>query len=484
MMVGVEAAACCIPYRRLSLQVIRGGRNDATGGPERAVAWFDEDSITMAVEAARQCLAYAQWPDIDGLILASTSSPYDEKQGASIVARALNLPGYVSTMDVAQSLRAGTTAIRFAMAAVKSGEMKKVLVLASDERAVAPGSAGEIDLGDGAVALLIGADDVKLALSESRSTNNEMMDVWRRSGDRYLHGWEDRFIKKHGYQHVLVSAVREFCEAYCCEVGEFSRVCLYAPDPRSHQSVVAELNVARECVQDPFFGRVGNIGVGAALLQLVAAFESSNVGDRILLASYGDGADVLAFELVSAPPSRGTVPRALEHRKPVSRYQDFLSAKGLQHREYAEADYQGISATVQYRNAKENLGLVGQRCNNCDTHQFPRGRVCGQCGEKDSWEEVCYSRDLATLLTYTKDAFFPAPEPPTLAGIVEVERHSVGGGKSRGPRMHIQVTECDKDALRCGMQLKFVFRCIHRAGKRPNYFWKCVPIEERESQAV
>ena len=39
----------------------------------------------------------------------------------------------------------------------------------------------------------------------------------------------------------------------------------------------------------------------------------------------------------------------------------------------------------------------------------------------------------------------------------------------------MQVTECESDDLRCGLPLQFVFRCIHRVGQRPNYFWKCIP---------
>ena len=64
------------------------------GSPERALAWSDEDAITLAVAAARDCLVDCDRSRIDLLLFASTTGPYVEKLGAAIVAAALALaPG-------------------------------------------------------------------------------------------------------------------------------------------------------------------------------------------------------------------------------------------------------------------------------------------------------------------------------------------------------------------------------------------------------
>jgi len=44
-------------------------------GGERSVAGYDEDSLTMAVEAGIDCLGELECHDIDGLFLATTTSP-------------------------------------------------------------------------------------------------------------------------------------------------------------------------------------------------------------------------------------------------------------------------------------------------------------------------------------------------------------------------------------------------------------------------
>ena len=45
------------------------------GSPERALAWSDEDAITLAVAAARDCLVDCDRSRIDLLLFASTTGP-------------------------------------------------------------------------------------------------------------------------------------------------------------------------------------------------------------------------------------------------------------------------------------------------------------------------------------------------------------------------------------------------------------------------
>src|SRR5437870_1491650 len=112
-MVGITSYGAYIPMLRLSLAAIGGGK---PGGPEKAVANWDEDGLTMAVAAAIACLDGVDRASVDGVLFASTSYAFKEKQGAAIVAKALDLRRDVLTADVGDSLRAGTTALRAAVA--------------------------------------------------------------------------------------------------------------------------------------------------------------------------------------------------------------------------------------------------------------------------------------------------------------------------------------------------------------------------------
>src|SRR5438093_328994 len=155
-MVGITSYGAYVPMLRLPLAAIGGG-TAKPGGPEKAVANWDEDAVTMAVAAAIDCLRGVDRASVDGVLFASTSYPLKEKQGAALVARALDLRRDVMTADMGDSLRAGTTALRAAADAVKAGSARRVLVVAGETRLAAPRSALEPNLGDGAAAFLLGA---------------------------------------------------------------------------------------------------------------------------------------------------------------------------------------------------------------------------------------------------------------------------------------------------------------------------------------
>src|SRR5512147_2889354 len=140
-MVGITSYGAYVPMTRLALGAIAGGgRKAGPGGGERSVAYFDEDSITMAVAAAMDCLRGIDRATIGGVFFASASSPYREKQAAALIAKALDLPREVITADFGDSLRAGSTALRSAVDAVKAGSARNVLVVAADCRLAAPRS--------------------------------------------------------------------------------------------------------------------------------------------------------------------------------------------------------------------------------------------------------------------------------------------------------------------------------------------------------
>jgi uncharacterized OB-fold protein len=69
------------------------------------------------------------------------------------------------------------------------------------------------------------------------------------------------------------------------------------------------------------------------------------------------------------------------------------------------------------------------------------------------------------VLSYTFDSFFPAPEPPTIMAMTDVE----------GCRLNIQMADAKPDEMKLDMPVEYVFRKIHDAGGKPNYFWKARP---------
>ena len=153
-MVGITSYGAYIPLHRLS----RAELHRAWGGigmlgmsvpGEKAVAGYDEDSITMAVEAVFDCMRDTDPKTVGGLFFASTTHPYNEKQSSAYISAVVDLEREIRTGDFSGSLRAGTIAMNSAIDAIKAGALNNVVVAAADTRLGAPSGLMEQSCGDG-----------------------------------------------------------------------------------------------------------------------------------------------------------------------------------------------------------------------------------------------------------------------------------------------------------------------------------------------
>ena len=475
-MIGITSYGAYVPPTRLALAAISGrppksGGGD--GGPEKAVAWNDEDSVTMAVSASVNCLRGFDRARVDGVLFASTTYAFKEKQAAALIARALDLRRDVRTADYGGSLRAGITALRGAVDAVAAGSATCVLVIASDSRMGAPGSGLEMNFGDGAVAFLVQDGNAIATVGDSYAVANEIVDVWRGEGDPFVHSWEDRFVVQQGYTPSITEAVKGLLSNTGSAAADYQRVALYAPDARSHGTAARALKLDKTQLQDPLFGRLGNTGVAFAPMQLAAALETLAPGDRLLVAAYGDGAEALTLEAtehVEKLGARRGVSWHLARRRAVSSYDKYLRARGLNTVEWTKGGDPGLSATIHFRERDEDVSFKGQQCRKCQALQFPCQRVCESCFALDDFEPVRFSDRIGKVVTYTFDFFFPTPDPPTIVTVTDVE----------GARIHLQLVDCTPEDTAIGMPVEFVFRRIHQGGGRPNYYWKATPVVDDE----
>src|SRR5262249_11326574 len=256
---------------------------------------YDEDAVTMAVTAAIDCLTGIPRESVDAVYFASTTYPLREKQGAAVIAKALDLRRDVLTQDHTGSLRAGMAALESALHAVAAGALRAVLVVASDCRLGAPRGALEAKLGDGAVALLVTADPIA-RFEASFARADEIQDLWRIDGERFTHSWEDRFAIQEGYTPNLIAALCGLLEKTGRSAEDFAKVALYTPDERSAGAVLRKIGCQEQQVQDPLFGRLGNTGTPFALMLLAHALETAPPGDPVLVAAYGRRAHEPSFE--------------------------------------------------------------------------------------------------------------------------------------------------------------------------------------------
>lgn len=477
-MAGITSYGAYVPLQRISRKVIAaatGWSTSATSLPgEKAVANYDEDSLTMAVAAARDCLEGLDGGSVDGLYFASTTPPYRERENAGIIATALDLRPDIRTADFSDSVKAGTGALLAAFDAVKAGSDRSAIVCASDCRLGRAGSPQEVMFGEGAAALLLGNDDVIASLEGSYSLSYDFMDQWRADGDKYNRMWEDRWIRDEGYTKFIPQAVSGLLQKYGLEIKDFAKVvfpCIYL---REHGAIAKKLGLDPAQVQQEMLTTVGDTGTAHSLMMLVAALEDAKPGDRILVASYGNGSDALflqATDRVGEARGRRGIKGHLESRKDLANYERYSSFRDVVPMELGFRGEVGQTlVSMMWRERKTIFGLVGARCTKCGTPQYPFQRVCVKpdCGAIDQMEEYRFSYRKGKLFSYTGDSLAFSASPPELYGIVDFD----GGG-----RFNFNLTDCELESLSVDMPVEMTFRRKYVDGVRGihGYFWKAMP---------
>jgi len=486
-MAGIVSYGAYIPLYRISRAEFSRAWGGFTVPGETAVASYDEDSITMAMEAATDCLKGIDPKSVDALFFATTTSPYKERLGSSILGAALDLSPELRTMDVTGTLRAGTTAIAAALDAINANSARNILVTVADSRLGAPSGEFEQLLGSGAAALLLGKEGVIAEVQGNCFLSDEFSGVWRTDGDIFLRSWEDRMVLDEGYSTFLPKVMATLMERYGLSPDDFAKVVYDAPtNIRRHAQVGQELKVAPAKVQDPLFLTVGNTGAAMATMMLVAALEDAKPGDKVLFASYGNGAD--AFQLQVTPHleklgKRRGMKQHLESKRMLNNYETYLRWRGLIPLEAARRPEQApTSISALWRNRKEVLALYGFRCLNCGTPQYINpsssfstgvtpARICAVCQAKDQFEPYRFADKEATVFTFTQDNLAAVPDVPATVAVVDFD----GGG-----RAVFDMTDRDPAQLEMGMRVEMTFRKLFFDRGINNYYWKARPIRCQE----
>ena len=474
---GILSYGAYLPRRRLQRKSIAAANSwfapglRALAKGERAMANWDEDTVTMAVEAARDCLAGPAPADLEQLILASTTHPFDDRQNAAIVANAMHLGSALRVLDVSGSQRAGTSALISALAGGGSS-----LVTASEHRLAKAASPQEMHYGDGAAALLVGSGKPIARLIGAHSETVDFVHQFRASERAHDYAWEERWIRDEGYLKLVPAALAALFKETGIAPAAVTHFCLPCTLPRVVPGVAKRAGIGEAAVRDNLAAVCGDTGAAHALLLLAHALAQAQPGDLIAVAAFGQGCDALLFEVtdaIAALPARGGVEGALARRKEETNYLRFLAFNdhiALERGMRAEAD-KGTPLTTLYRNRDMITGLVGGRCRLCGTLQFPRGRYCvnPQCNALDSQDDQPFSDARAKVMSYTADALTYSADPPAYYGMVEFDA---------GGRMMADFTDVDEGKVEVGMPMRMLFRIKEHDTARGfvRYFWKAAPV--------
>jgi len=483
-MIGIVSYGGYLPLNRINRDIIfksMGWLHQATYMKgEKCVANFDEDSVTMAVASAMNCLEGYDRDSIGGVYFASTTSPFRERGCANIIGTALDLRSNIRTADFTDSTSAGTSALIAALDCISAGTANNLLLCASDVRVGKPGSSQEISFSDGAASLLLGSDGIIAKLEGSYSVSYDFPDHWRTENDKTDRAWENRFGREEGYRKFIPEAISGLLAKYRLSPKNIAKVAFPGIYPRDHAQVSKRLGFEPDQVQDHLMTVMGNIGTSYPLMILISAIEGASPGDRIIVAGFGNGSDALLFtvteEIEKARGQRKGLKRYLESKRDLSSYEKYLAFRGFISPEggiRAEAiPYTALSLT--WRDRREILGLCGTRCKKCGTPQYPAQRVCvnPDCGAIDEMEYYRFSDKKGTVFSFTGDLLAFTPIPPAIYAVIDFD----GGG-----RFWFDVTDCDLESMEIGMPVEMSFRrrYVDEKGGIVGYFWKAMPILDR-----
>jgi len=473
-MVGITSYGAYVPLHRLSKATISRAWGDSPVPGEKAVANWDEDSVTMSVAAGMDCLTGFDPKILDGLYLASTTFPYLEKQSAALAATALDMREDVATVDFSNSLRCGTSAMKAAADAIAAGSASRIMVCAADTRLGRPHGPQEMDFGDGAAAIMLGNDGVIAAIEGTYSVMDEITDVWRPDDDVFVHSWEERFVREKGYDRVVPAAVSAALKKYNLTPKDFATAVFYAHHPSPLAAATKKLGFdAKTQVQDILFSKLGNTGAALPLMLLVAALEEAKAGDRILLVAYGDGCDVIILrvtEEIEKVRNRRGMKGYLAYRLELDNYQQYLEWRHLIPTQTTmRPGVDQHSAVALLRDRKYGLAMYGLKCKVCGTPHFPREHVCVNCGARDQFEDYRFADKKGILVTFSQDSSWAGVslDVPVTVTAVDVE----GGG-----RVICDMTDRDPAQVKVGIPVEMTFRKLRRVGGINNYWWKCQPV--------
>ena len=472
-MTGIQSYGAYVPLFRLSRAEIARAWGGRPAPGERAVASYDEDSLTMTVAAARDCLKGADRASVGGLYFASTTAPYREKQTAATIAAVLDLPADAVTADFSGSLRCGTNALKAALDAVTAGSAESILVCAADVRLGYPSGPGEMNFGDGAVALLVGKGQTVAEVKHFDSRFYEIQDTWRADRDTFVRTAEDRFSMDEGYVHVMVETVSAALAKYGLAAGDVAHLALNSPNARQLRNAVKKLRFGEDTNVVDLHGSVGDTGSAMSLMSLVAALEQAGTGETILLAGYGNGCDVVILETTARVGARsdcGGLRGHIASRRLLKNYEQYLRWRELvpiQPAARPPIEERMPSPSAQWREVARELRLTGTRCLHCGTPQYPPQRVCVTCHTKDEMEPYSFTDVPVKVFSFSHDYVMESADSPVTVTFLDFE----GGG-----RIMCDMTDRDPEEVVVGLPVEMTFRRLYFVNGIYNYWWKCRPL--------
>tara|TARA_A100001037_G_scaffold110432_1_gene100712 strand:- start:739 stop:1749 length:1011 start_codon:yes stop_codon:yes gene_type:complete len=290
-MVGIESYGVALPHFRLSASayVEAWGNCSARGLKQKAFCSYDEDPVTLGIEAARQSLERLPFDiEVSALFFGVTTPPYDEKPSAATLPTALFNSRAIRVTEITGSPQAGLQALISAIEFCSTHKEQYALAVTADAPVGKVDSGFEHSLGAAAAAFIVGSQGMVAVYKDSISLTRETFGSrFRRHGEETLTDLElrtrDNLIVLQDLGDLLsnkkVDKVRRLALGIETSLGRRAGKILGFPK--------AEI--------DALWCMIGDAGAASAPLALAASLDKARVGEKILCAGIGAGATAAWF---------------------------------------------------------------------------------------------------------------------------------------------------------------------------------------------
>jgi 3-hydroxy-3-methylglutaryl CoA synthase/uncharacterized OB-fold protein len=428
----------------------------------RAVAGWDEDAVTMAIEAARAV-------DVQpaSVLFASTSAPFFERSHAGLLIDALALPSHTRGHDVSGSRRCAVSALLEALLGASP-----TLVAAAERRPGQAGNPRHLAWGDGGAAVLAN-DDAAARLLGFASLTHDFVDVYASREHPEPYAFEERFVRETSVAKIIARTIKAALEDAGLAPSDIQHAAVHEPIAGLWRDIQKATGLMAPNYAADVASGLGDLGAAHAMFAFALAAGCAKPGERILLAGFGGGCDALVFELTAPMPGAGAVGDALARGRVFDDYVRFLSLNGVLEMDWGmRAEFEPkTQATVLERHGREMLGFIGGRDAKGNV-QFPKSRVPVRpdANGPEPMIEVRLAEERARIVSVTADRLNYTPDPPFFFGLAQFDN---------GARVMMEFTDANPQGFAVGdrVLMRPRIKSVDRRRGFRTYFWKAAPVE-------
>jgi|GEM_PF-1713407 len=457
--------AVSIPHSRIEDSVLHPRLGKKKG--KRAVAFVDEDVITLSFDAGSRCLEGIDEGDqIDAVIFASTTPVFRNRYHASFLAELLDLPRGILALDLCASPRSGGDALLVAHSLISSDQYKNILILSADTFFPPIGDELKVPFGHAGCALLLSNRDGFAAIRSGKTYSSFIAEEFVYNGSNIQ--IDARFARDVGFMSNLSMALKDFLDSGDRKPADYEAVILNSHYARNAVGLFkkAGFDLEKQVFMDSLQPEIGYTGASHALLYLIDYLEKKS--GNILFIDYCNGTNI--FEIERSAKSlfdKNTFGKPTSDSTIIESYQDYLMLKKAGDPDSNVPKQEIFSSDMLLEREKGNiLHLNGFECRKCKSAYFIKAQRCPHCGSDEFLRKKLAKT--GTIFTFTKEHYFPTSFPPVTMTVVDLD----GGG-----RVTLQVTDQmyphKMPESLIGAKVELVLRKMVENDAKPNYFWKC-----------